>query len=196
MQPLRLHPPFAAGAVPGVGTAVVMLRGLEERQHRVPPPRIVTGQRRPAVVVLALAAHVDHPVDRRAAAQHAAARIPQRTAVQARLGLRAIQPVSARVADAIQVADGDVDPVIVVLAAGLQQQHRHLRIQRQAISQDAARRARADDDVVVGLHVSCLLLGVLFLSDRRWPGSPGLRSARPATPASSRTLHRASARPR
>ena len=38
VQALRLDAPFAVGAVPFVGTAVVVFAGLEERQHRIPFP--------------------------------------------------------------------------------------------------------------------------------------------------------------
>jgi hypothetical protein len=77
----------------------------------------------PLVVVARLAAHVDHAVDAAAAAQRLAARVAQRAAVQAGVGLGVVEPVGARVADAVQVAHRDVDPVVVVLAAGLDQQH-------------------------------------------------------------------------
>ena len=57
------------------------------------------------------------------AADHLAARIVQRAAVQARLGLGLEHPVRARIADGEQIADRNVEPDPVVLAAGLQQQH-------------------------------------------------------------------------
>jgi hypothetical protein len=69
-----------------------------------------------------LAAHVDHGVDRRGAADHLAARIGQDAVVEPRLGGRLELPVGARIADREEVADGDVEPDPVVLAAGLQQQ--------------------------------------------------------------------------
>ena len=47
----------------------------------------------PAVVVLALAADVDQPVERRRAAQYLAARRENAPAVQRRLGLRLVRPV-------------------------------------------------------------------------------------------------------
>ena len=103
---------------------------------------------RPAVVVARLAAHVDHAVDARAAAQHLAARIEQVAAVEAGFRLGAVAPVGARVADAVQVADRDVDPVVVVVAAGLDQQHAARAIGGQAIGEQAAGGAGADDDVV------------------------------------------------
>ena len=86
-----------------------------------------------------------------------AARIGEAAAVEAGLGGGLEAPVGARVAHQVEVADGDVDPVVVVLAAGLQQQHARVGIGREAVGQQAAGRARADDDVVVGIwrHFSC-----------------------------------------
>jgi hypothetical protein len=148
-QAVRLHPPFAAGAVEFGRAAVMVFAALEQRQHGIPAPAGVADGRRPAVVILALAAHVDHAVDRRAAAEHAPARIQKRTAVEPRLLARVISPVRARIADAIQIADRDVDPVVVVAAARFEQQHANVRIGRQPIGEHAARRAGADDHVVV-----------------------------------------------
>jgi hypothetical protein len=64
-QPLRFHAPFAAGAMEFGRAAVVIFAALEERQHFIPPPARIVDRACPAVVVLALAAHVDHGVDRR-----------------------------------------------------------------------------------------------------------------------------------
>src|SRR5258708_17477776 len=41
-----------------------------------------------------------------------------------------------------------MDPEVVVLAAGLEQQHAHLRIGAQAVGEQAAGRAGADDEIV------------------------------------------------
>jgi hypothetical protein len=45
-----------------------------------------------------------------------AARVAQRATVQAGVGLGLVEPVGARIADAVQIAHRDVDPVVVVLA--------------------------------------------------------------------------------
>ena len=122
----QLDAPLAAAGVQvleGVGLErPLVLVLLEVGQHVVPGPAGIA-HLPPQVVVARLAAHVDHAVDRRAAAEHAPARIVEAAAVEARLrgGLEA--PVGARVAHQVEVADGDVDPVVVVLATGLQQQH-------------------------------------------------------------------------
>ena len=146
-DPRRLDPPLAAGAVELVGAPPMVLRALEQGQHVVPGPAGIA-ELAPVVVVGRLAAHVDHAVDGRAAAQHLAARIVQRAPVQAGIGLGLEAPVGARVAHGVEIADGNVDPVVVVAAARLQQQHAVPGVGRQPVGQHAAGRAGADDDVV------------------------------------------------
>jgi hypothetical protein len=134
----------------GAVQAPVVLVAAEGGQHVVPAPGVVAGDLCPLLVVARLAAHVDHAVDAAAAAQRLAARVAQLAAVQARVGLGLVEPVGARVADAVEVAHGDVDPVVVVLAAGLHEQHAVLGVGGQAVGQQGAGRAAADDDVVEG----------------------------------------------
>ena len=100
------------------------------------------------VVVGRLTAHIDHGIDRGRAADHLAARIVQRAAVEAFLRLGAEHPVGARIADREQIADRDVEPDPVVAPAGFEQQHAFARIGGEAVRQQAAGRAGADDDVV------------------------------------------------
>src|SRR3546814_17960891 len=74
---------------------------LENRQYVVPAPAGIA-LRRPGVVVGRLTAHINHAVDGRTAPQDAAARITQAAVVYARIGLRAVAPVGARITNAIQ----------------------------------------------------------------------------------------------
>jgi len=136
-QALLLDPPFTAVAVEFRATGKVVFALLEQWQHIFPGPARVT-LRRPAVVILGLAAHVDHAVDGRAAAQHLAARVTQGTALQAFLGFGLEAPVGAWVADAEEVADGDVDPGVIVAATGFEQEHAVGRVGGQSIGQQAA----------------------------------------------------------
>ena len=138
----------AARAVRCAGTLVVVFVQHEVGQAVLPAPGCVTYQLTPVVVVAGLAAHVDHAVDAAAAAQCLAARVAQRAAVQPGIGFGVVQPVGAWVANAVQIAHGDVDPVVVVLAAGLYQQHALGCVCAEAVGQQAAGRARTDDDVV------------------------------------------------
>jgi hypothetical protein len=100
------------------------------------------------VVVAPLTAHVDHRVDGRAAAEHLAPCVVESAPVQPGLGFRLEAPVRARIVDREEIADGDLDPEVVVLAAGLEQEHRTVRIGREAVGEDAPGAASADDDVV------------------------------------------------
>src|SRR5262249_17241855 len=95
-QALTAHAPFARravrdGGVRGTGVpSIAALMGAEIRQYVAPAPGVVTGRRRPAIVVSRLAAHVDHAVDAGAAAEHLAARVQQVTAVESRFVFGAI----------------------------------------------------------------------------------------------------------
>ena len=85
------------------------------------------------VVVSGLAAHVNHAVDAAATAQGFATRITQAAAVQTGIGFSVQHPIGAGVANAIQVAHGDMDPVVVVSASGFKQKNPLGRIGTQAI---------------------------------------------------------------
>jgi nucleotide-binding universal stress UspA family protein len=115
------------------------------------------------IVITCLAAHVDHAVDGRAAAQHLAARVDQAAAVEARIGLGAEHPVGTRIVDAVEIADRNMDPDVVVLGTRFQQQHLLAGLAREPVGHDAAGSTGANDDVVV---LPCRLHGVsagLFL---------------------------------
>ena len=144
----RLDPPAAPRTVVLAVAEEMILEPPEARQHLAPTP---TGKARrlPAVVVGRLSPHADHRVDGRRTADHLAARIGERAAVEARLGLGAEHPIGARVADGEKIADRDVVPDPVVPPAGFEQQHAAPRIGRQAIGQDAAGRPGPHDHVVV-----------------------------------------------
>ena len=142
--------PRRARRCPTALATMTALMRTKIRQHVRPAPRVVAGCRGPRVVVARLATHVDHAVDAGAAAENLAARIQQIASVQAGFGLGAIAPVGARIADAAQIAHGNVDPRIVVRTTGFDEQHATLGIRAQTIGEQATRRAGADDHVVEG----------------------------------------------
>ena len=146
-QPLPLDPYLAACAMGGARPILMILRPHEIGQDIVPAPADIAGLP-PAIIIGGLAAHVDHAVDRAAAADHPAARIGDGAGAKAgrRLGLQA--PVGARIAHAIKIADRDLYPQPVILAARLQQQHAVARIGTQPVGQHASRAARAQDDII------------------------------------------------
>ncbi len=153
VQALAFHAPFARAPVRRVRAAPVVLAVAEDRQDAVPVPARIAGDARPALVIGGLAAQVEHAVDGRAAAQHAAARIEDRAAVEAGLRLGAVAPVRARMVDAFEIADRDMDPDPVVRPARFEQQHAHGRIGRQPVGQHAAGRPATGDHVVVSTEV-------------------------------------------
>ncbi len=117
---------LAAGAVAVDRAVLIVFQGKKQGQDFVPRPSPVA-ERGPVVPVLFLAAHVDHGVDRRAAAEHAAARIVDRAPGEVLVGLGLVAPVGARVGDGVEVADRDVDPEPVVPPPGFQQKDFVLR---------------------------------------------------------------------
>ncbi len=153
-HPRPLDPDLAVGAVPVVGSAEVVLQLLVDFQRlartvcATPEPSLVTGGLRPQFVITGLPAHVDHGVDRRAAADHAAARVEDAAPGQTWIGLRREAPVGAGVADGVQIAHRHLDPEQVVFAAGLDQEHTMIRVGAEPIGEQAARAARPHDDVV------------------------------------------------
>ena len=79
-QTLLFYSPLATGAMHVTGTGVIVLHGLEYRQHIIPAPAFIACVT-PAVVILALATHVDHAVNRGTPPHDLAARIAKLTAI-------------------------------------------------------------------------------------------------------------------
>ena len=69
--------------------------------------------------------------------------------VHVRLGLADIAPGERRIPERAHHSERHADHQAIVAAARLHQQHANLRILAQSIGEHAARRAGADDDVVV-----------------------------------------------
>jgi hypothetical protein len=68
--------------------------------------------------------------------------------MQARLRLRLIQPIRSWVANAIQVTDWDVNPMVIVFAPRLDQEDAFGRVGTQPIGQQRASGSSANDDVI------------------------------------------------
>ena len=132
---------------------LVVLGALEVRQQVVESPSR-TARVAPPVVVRAVAADVHHRVGRGGAAEGAPARQVDPPAVAVRLAAGRVIPVHRAVAECGH-AERDVDVVARVRRACLEQQDAHVRVLAQPRCQDAARRARAHDDVVVHKTFHC-----------------------------------------
>ena len=136
----------AAGAVELVRAAHVVLGAREVGQDVLVVPALgaVGG---PPVVVGAVAAHVDHRVDRTAATEDLAAGEEGPAAVDPRLGLGVVVPVERALEEAGEGCR-DVDLVHRVRGAALDEGDRDLGVLAQPGGQGATGRAGTDDDVV------------------------------------------------
>ena len=65
----------------------------------------------------------ERAIDAAAAAKHPAARVSKLPAIEPGVRLGAVQPIGARVPDAIQITHRDMDPMVVVRSTRLNQQH-------------------------------------------------------------------------
>src|ERR1700730_5513709 len=121
------HAERAAGAVERIGPAHLVLRAPEIGQHILErPPGIA--ELAPVVEILGLATDIDPAVDRRRDAEHLAAR-PEDAAVGGTgVGLGLVAPVDARIGEGLAEAQRDVDPAVLVLAAGFEQHHPGRRV--------------------------------------------------------------------
>ncbi len=138
----------AATAQAIVATAAGIRLGLlEQRQHVLVAPA-AAAHLRPAVVVARVAAHVEHAVDRRAPAEHLAARPMQGAPRRAGLRLGKEVPVEARMAHQLDHAGRNVNERAGIARTRLDQQHACRAILAQPARQHAASGARADDDVI------------------------------------------------
>ena len=129
--------------------ALVALHVLEDRQHLAVAPAAIA-ELRPGVVVLRLAAHEHHAVDRGRPAQELAARDRDTTPAGAVVGFRGVQPVGGRVLDQPREPDRDPRPGV---AFGARFQHQHLvpGIGAEPVGEDRPGRAGAHHDIIEDL---------------------------------------------
>ena len=139
-----------AGAVERVGAALVVLGLLEERQHVLVAPALVA-ELAPVVVVPGVAAHIEHGVDRRRAAERLAARPVHAPVVAMDLRHGLVAPVVGRLFAEAGEARRHLQQEGRIGRAGLEDQDAQPVVLAQAIGDRAAGRAGADDDVVVGI---------------------------------------------
>ena len=137
-----------------VGKALVVLCPLEIGQDRAVIPALAAVFAGPEIVIGRIAARIELRVDRGAAADHLSLGIAQHAALH--VLLRHGFPAPARHAlGHLGKAGGHVEQWVPVAAAGLDQQHVHIRVFAEAIGKHASRRPGACDDVVVA-HMTLL----------------------------------------
>src|SRR5690606_22931536 len=123
------------------------LDGLERAAYRRPGPRLAR-RPRPVVEVVRLSAVVHHGVDRARPPHHLAARPVAGAVAELRRRSARVAPVNARIEVRAAIAEGNADPPAAVAAARLEHQH-PAPGRGEPRGEHAARRTRADDDVVV-----------------------------------------------
>ena len=138
-----------AAAIFFIAVPLVAFHVAEDRQHLPIAPAAIA-ELRPGVVVLRLAAHEHHAVDRRRAAQQLAARHRDAALAGRRLGLRGIEPVRPGIIDQLGEADRDPRPGMA-FAPGFQHQHPVFGIGAQPVGEHRAGRPGAHHDVIENL---------------------------------------------
>ena len=126
----------------------LVVLGLAEVGQNVVPAPAGAAHVGPAVVIGVMAAHIDHGVDARRAAEHLAARHIALAAVEALLRHGLVAPVADFCRQHGRGADGRAHQHALALAARLQQADAQGRVFGQAPRERAAGRAAAGDDDV------------------------------------------------
>ena len=175
-----LHAERASGSVEGGGTAGVALGPEEVRQQLGVAPAFAAVVIAPGVVVVPVAADVDHRVNRGRSAEGPAPGPVDRAAARALLRGGLVVPVVGALEERV---DGgrDVDLIGVVGRPGLEQQHARGGVLAQPRGEDTAGASSTDDDVVIHgrlptpvrtcAEIPLLIPGALT----RGPGKPGSR---------------------
>ena len=135
---------LAAHAVPGIRPAPLVLGALEDRQHRVIRPARVA-ERRPVVVIRAVAAHVDHRVDGARTAQDLPARLVTAAAAEARLRHGFKRPIDLAPRNRAEDAGGHMDERRSIGRPGLDEADSARGVGAQPVGQHASRRPAAHD---------------------------------------------------
>src|SRR5712691_9825859 len=138
-----------ADPVQRILAARLVLGAAEIGQHILEAPAGIA-ELAPMIEVRRLAADVEQAVDRARPAQHFPTRLDDPPAVELRLGLRAVEPIDLGVGEQLAVAERDVDPDVAVVPARLQEENAMAAGGGQAIGENAAGGAGADDDIIEG----------------------------------------------
>ena len=120
------------------------------QQVRVAPVRAVAEARGPAVIILALAAHVDHGVDGAAAAQGSRHRHDRPAAAQLRLRHRMVHLEKIFAAEEFHVARRHRHDAVGAFGAALQHQHPEAELADKPHRRDRSCGPAAGDDEIVG----------------------------------------------
>ena len=142
--------PLALGGVCRALTTKKFLMPLEVGQHIVPPPAWQTTVT-PTIVIGVVATYGHHAVDGGGTSQHLATREFEATPPESGLSFSFPAPVKARIANGVAVSHRNAKPERSIGLTGLKQQHAMPWVAREAVSEQAAGSAGADDHKVVRL---------------------------------------------
>ena len=152
LDPRGLRAQRAGATAPGVLAAFPGFAAFEIGQHVGirPAGRALP---RPTIEIAAMAAGINHHVDRGAAAQHLASPHRHAAVVQGWLRFGVVAPVEHAPLPQPAQPEWNLNVRVPIAAAGFQQQDRCALILGQAVGQHASRGSGADDDVVVSSDV-------------------------------------------
>ncbi len=139
----------SAVAAVGVGAAAPAFRAAEVGQYVSVPPAL-GALLLPAVEIERMPTHVDEAVDRGRAAQDLAARALHAAPVQMRLRLGPIAPIVGLGVHRDRQRRRHLDEDGAVRSAILEDQHAAAAVFAQPVGEHAARRAGADDHIIIG----------------------------------------------
>ena len=145
----------AGAAILRIAIAVVALHIAEDRQHVFVAPTAIA-ELRPGVIVLFLAAHENHAVNRARSAKQLAARHRYTAIVSAVVGFRLIEPIGGRVVDQLGKTDRDRGP-IVAFPSRFEDEHLMLAVGAQPVGQNRSCRTCANNNIVKGFSFHFVL---------------------------------------
>ena len=143
---------YAQGAIAPaqrIIAAIIAFHALEYGQHIIPAPATIS-KLRPMIIILWLAAHEHHTIDRRSAPQHLAARHFNAPPAGTFIRFRRKAPIHRWIANQFGYAGGYAGPEeITAFSACFKQQHLVLTALAQSGSECTAGGAGANDNEVV-----------------------------------------------
>src|ERR1700730_13476261 len=143
---MACHRKGTSGAVIAAGKRLIAFGFYKVRQDVVVAPAPVS-KAMPFIVITAIAADVDHVIDRVRSADDPALRHKETAPIQMRLGNRSVRPV-ARAVLQMSIKCRYPDSGCVVLATSFEEQYPARGIFGQSACQDAPGRSCSNDDVV------------------------------------------------
>ncbi len=129
----------------------------------------------PSVIVLRVAAHPDHAIDRRTSAKTTATGLTQAAVVQMRFRLACVAPIVNLAFNGKGQSCWHADGQRIGHRASLEQAHSHIFLRRETVRQNTTRRASADNHIVISWP--CQTMPVTLVALRKLPATKPRASA-------------------